>query len=441
LSYQNYYENEEQQKPGTSRILLRILLVAAVLAVAGLLIAGVVRSIYEEQSWEDLEELFPDRFPDPFPDQGPGIFDPPQESGSTTPPAPTPLPTSRPMADLDGQAPAIIDDTNPISDIAEGVADSIVGVENYVTAFGAEEPKLMQGTGSGFIVSSEGYILTNAHVVQGAERIMITLMSGEELEAELMGADNYMDVAVLKVEREGLPALAIGDSEALRVGEFVVAVGNPLGRELEGSVTFGIVSARARSITIDGITNSYIQTDAAINFGNSGGPLLNMRGEVVGINTAKSVYAGIDQFGNVVNAEGLGFALPIQDAMEVARMLITEGRIRRPAVGITVITLTEEEARSRGLDEPGVLVYAVVNGGPAEKAGIRPDDVILSFNGTTVTNQDQLTDMIDTLRVEDVVEFEILRGTERLHISVPLGDLNELDYDNQTMGEFAEESE
>ena len=214
--------------------------------------------------------------------------------GATEPPVSvaTPLPGGHEMPALDGVPPDLADVpqfflNNPIPDIFDAVSDSVVGVVNYTTQrIGERRMLAIYGSGSGFIVSSEGYILTNAHVIEDAEEITVLLANGEEVEAALIGFDEETDVAVLKVEHEGLVPMALGDSDAVRVGEFVVAIGNPLDTSsLANTTTFGVISAHAREITIDGHTNTYLQTDAAINFGNSGGPLVNQAGQVVGINT------------------------------------------------------------------------------------------------------------------------------------------------------------
>ncbi len=425
MNYQSYYENdpgqqdggEQNQRPKVGRIVLLVVLIAAVLAIVAILVAGVVRSIQQNIPWA---ELLPQYTPAPTP-----------MAEQTVQPEPTPFPTQRPMADLDGTAPFIIESDNPIPDIAEAVGECVVGVENYVQmSLGIGNEDVLQGQGSGFVISSEGYILTNCHVVQGADSLKVTLQNGDEVDAELIGKDAFMDIAVLKVAHQGLKALKFGDSDSIRVGEYVVAVGNPLGRELEGTVTMGIISARARSINIDGQTNTYIQTDAAINFGNSGGPLLNMSGEVIGINTAKSITAGYDEYGRSISAEGLGFALPINDVKGIVEELITKGYIQRPAIGITVVTLTNAEAEELGIPA-GVMVYGVVRGGPAEQSGLQAGDVVIRCEGVAIETQTQLTDMIEEKSVGDQLDFTILRDNEEQTIRVTLGDKNSMDFTNQ----------
>jgi serine protease Do len=359
--------------------------------------------------------------------------------GATEPPVSvaTPLPGGHEMPALDGVPPDLADVpqfflNNPIPDIFDAVSDSVVGVVNYTTQqIGRRRMLAIYGSGSGFIVSSEGYILTNAHVIEDAEEITVLLANGEEVEAALIGFDEETDVAVLKVEHEGLVPMALGDSDAVRVGEFVVAIGNPLDTSsLANTTTFGVISAHAREITIDGHTNTYLQTDAAINFGNSGGPLLNMNGEVIGMNSAKSITAGYDEYGNMVSAEGIGFALPINAVREIMELLVTEGHIERPAVGISVLTLTEVIAAE--LDLPvssGVYVDSVVAGGPASQAGVLAGDVIISANGQALTDRSEFMEIIEASHIGDTIAVEVYRNGETLRLDIVLGDKGAMDYE------------
>ena len=348
--------------------------------------------------------------------------------------APAPSPTASPtesdreMPELDGTAPAISTDSmNPIPTVFEDVAPSVVGVVQYRTMDGILD---VYGTGTGFIVSSKGYLLTNAHVVEGAELVTVMLPDGEEIDAKVIGMDTDTDVAVLKIERDGLKALAIGDSDDVRVGEFVLAIGNPLDmKRLANTLTFGIVSAKSREITIDGQTNSYLQTDAAINYGNSGGPLLNMHGEVIGINSAKSVTAGYDSFGNPISAEGIGFALPINTAVEIMQILIEKGTVERPAVGITIYTLTETQAAKLNVKE-GVYVESVVKGGPAYQAGVKAGDIIIKANGKQISEQSELVNMINNCKIGDSIELVLLRNGEEITCTIQLGNKTELNFND-----------
>lgn len=370
----------------------------------------------------------------------------PEADGAEASPSPfpapalrTPAPEDRQMPEMDGTVPdlsAYADSfymNNPIPEICATVADSVVGVLNYRTqTFGRNRMMEVYGSGSGFIISSKGYVLTNAHVVEEAEKIGVLFSDGTEVEALLIGSDNDSDVAVLKVEKEDLVPIAVGDSESVRVGEFVIAIGNPLDSErLANTVTLGVISATARELTIDGNTNEYLQTDAAINFGNSGGPLINMHGEVVGMNSAKTMLAGYDEYGNAYSAEGLGFALPINYVEEIMAQLITEGSIERPAVGIMVYTMTESYAAQQGIDYmPGVGVSSVVAGGPADLAGIRAGDVITELNGQPVSEKEVLIAYIGTRKIGDTVELTVVRKGETLHCTIELSNKAGLKYSN-----------
>ncbi len=416
MSYEDYYENVDNgydQKPPkrTGRIVLLVIFVAAIFLVIGMLLMGLIQST--QQPYNPLPSERPVPAQSPAPDQ------------TQQPAAPTPLPTERPMVMLDGVAPVLPSSGNPIPDIVDAVAPSVVGVLN----FGEEtmDEGTEQGMGSGFIVSSEGYILTNAHVVEGAKGLAVTLIDGTEVKAELIGSDAISDVAVLKVDQAGLKPLKLGNSDPIRVGDYVVAVGNPLGWGLEGTVTMGIISARSRSITIDSHTNTYIQTDAAINVGNSGGPLLNMSGEVIGINAAKTINAGYDESGAVISAEGLGFALPINDVRAITEQLITKGYVERAALGINITEMTKAQMEEKSLQN-GVLVISVVNGSPADKAGLKPGDVILSCDGIRITEKNQLSDYVNSKPVGTQIQLVILRDGKELTLKADLVDMSTLDY-------------
>lgn len=343
------------------------------------------------------------------------------------------------MPELDGVAPELkgyedsIFFNNPIPEIYDAVSESVVAVLNYRSQkINAHELLTIYGSGTGFIVSENGYVLTNAHVVEKAEKVKVRLVNGDEYDAVVMGADTETDVAILKIEAAGLKAIAIGDSDDIHVGEFVIAIGNPIDEErLANTTTLGIVSATARELTIDSYTNTYIQTDAAINFGNSGGPLLNMKGEVIGMNSAKSVTAGYDDLGNSLSAEGLGFALPINSVIEIMEHLLTVGDIQRPAVGITVANMTELLAAQ--LDIPfseGVLVYTVVKNGPADDAGVLTGDIIVEANGTMIKDKEQLIDIINACEIGDSIELKILRNGEYITCSISLSLKEDMDFDD-----------
>ena len=232
-----------------------------------------------------------------------------------------------------------------------------------------DQPK---GVGSGFILTSDGFVMTNAHVVEGADEVIVTLPDKREFKAKIIGADKRSDVAVVKIEATGLPAVKIGDTSRIRVGEWVMAIGSPFG--LENTVTAGIVSAKQRDT---GDYLPFIQTDVAINPGNSGGPLINMRGEVIGINS--QIYSRSGGF------QGISFAIPMDEATRVSDQLRSSGRVTRGRIGVQIDQVSKEVAESIGLGKPqGALVRGVESGAPADKAGIEAGDIITKFDGKQI---------------------------------------------------------
>jgi len=270
----------------------------------------------------------------------------------------------------------------------------------------------VQGMGSGFIIAPEGYIVTNHHVIHAASEITVTLGDGTRLEAELVGSDPKTDLAVLKVEfEEPLPYASFGKSDDTRVGDWVIAIGNPFG--LGGSATTGIVSARGRDIR-SGPFDDFLQIDAPINRGNSGGPLFDLNGRVIGINTAIFSPNG----GNV----GIGFAIPSKLAESVVEELRTTGRVERGWLGVTIQPVDEEIAEGLGFDgEAGALVASVVPGSPAERAGLRPGDVIIGFAGTEVTSPKALTRQAAMVKPGTETEIEVWRDGEHATFDVAMG--------------------
>lgn len=340
----------------------------------------------------------------------------------------TPIPPVGTMPELDGSAPNLSNSNNPMIDMIDHVSGGVVGIINYGYS-NKYERDLEYGSGSGFVISTEGYILTNSHVVEGATKLGVMFVDGEEVEAQLVGYDKSFDIAVLKVEKDSLQALKIGESESVRVGEFVIAIGDPTGRELSGTTTFGIISATSRSMNIDGITNEYIQTDAAVNPGNSGGPLINMSGEVIGVVSAKTVTASYDEYGNAISAEGLGFALPIDQAIKVASQLITEGKVLRPGIGVSVATWSEMYATEYGTPE-GILVASVIKDGPGHKAGLKPNDIIVEVEGQSGITQDEFVSIIKGKLVGDEIEVKYWRSGNYYSTILVLDDLNSLGSEN-----------
>jgi len=266
---------------------------------------------------------------------------------------------------------------------------------------GGDEPQ-QRGVGSGFILSADGFVMTNAHVVDGADEVFVTLTDKREFKARIVGADKRTDVAVVKIEATGLPFVKIGDVNRLKVGEWVVAIGSPFG--LENSVTAGIVSAKQRDT---GDFLPFIQTDVAINPGNSGGPLLNLRGEVVGINS--QIYSRSGGF------MGISFAIPIDEASRVADQLRTNGRVIRGRIGVQIAPVTKEVAESIGLGKPGgALVQSVESGGPADKAGVEAGDIITRVDGKVVEKQGDLPRIIGSMKPGTKATVQVFRrGTTR----------------------------
>lgn len=259
-----------------------------------------------------------------------------------------------------------------------------------------------RGTGSGVIYDKAGYIATNNHVVEGANEIIVSLPDGRTVKGKVLGADAVTDLAVVKIEADNLPVAKFGDSDTLQVGEPAIAIGNPLGLEFRGSVTAGVISALNRSIELGERKFSLIQTDAAINPGNSGGALVNADGEVVGINSAKIVVSGV---------EGIGFAIPVNTAKPILDELASRGRVARPYLGASLMDKDVAERYGFEIDlHGGIFLVKVVQGSPADKAGIRPGDIILRFNGAKVATAMDLRSKIDACKVGDRVEVVILHN-------------------------------
>lgn len=269
--------------------------------------------------------------------------------------------------------------------------------------------------GSGFIISPDGYIMTNAHVVDGADEVMVKLTDKREIKAKVIGTDKRTDVALLKIKANGLPTVRLGDPAKLRVGEWVVAIGSPFG--FESTVTAGIVSAKGRALPQENFV-PFIQTDVAINPGNSGGPLFNMSGEVVGINS--QIYSRTGGF------MGLSFAIPIDVAMEVQSQLRASGKVSRGRIGVMIQEVTKELAESFGLSKPqGALVAAVEKGGPAEKAGLEVGDVILRFNDKSVAQSSDLPRVVGNAKPGSKATLQIWRAGASKDLSLTVGEMSD----------------
>lgn len=272
-------------------------------------------------------------------------------------------------------------------------------------------PREAASLGSGFIISRDGYVLTNHHVVNNASEIIVKLKDRRELVAKLIGSDESTDVALLKVESKDLPVFEIGNPDDLQVGEWVLAIGTPFG--FEQSVTAGIVSAKGRSLP-DGNYVPFIQTDVAINPGNSGGPLINMQGKVVGINS--QIYSRSGGY------MGLSFSIPIDVAMNVVDQLKSKGKVARGWLGVQIQDVTRQLAESFGMDRPhGALVAKVISGGPAEKAGLQVGDIIVEFNGQIIETSGELPPRVGVFPVDEKAKVKILRQGDKQEISVKIG--------------------
>ena len=305
---------------------------------------------------------------------------------------------------------------SPVVAIAAKAGPSIVGVKvTYTTQsfFGEQEA---DEEGSGIIYSEDGYIITNYHVIESAinnEKALVEVSianDDEKYEAKIIGGDEITDLAVIKIDKTGLTKAEFGESSKLQVGEMAVAIGNPLGEEFAGSVTVGYISALNRQITTDGRTYNLVQTDAAINPGNSGGALVNSTGQIIGINTVKISVTGV---------EGLGFAIPIDDALPIIKELIENGKIVRPYIGVSGIDLDSTTARRNNLVE-GIYVAQVLNGSPAKEAGIQRGDVIVKIEGTEVKTMEELNKIKNTKKIGDTITLTINRNGKETDVKVKL---------------------
>lgn len=297
-------------------------------------------------------------------------------------------------------------DESSVLEVVEKVSQSVVNINTVrllQDVFYRVVP--IKGMGSGTIINSKGYVLTNNHVIEGAEKIEVTLASGGVLAGRLAGAYASVDIAMVKVGGEGFPAAELGDSDRLRVGQRVFAIGNPFGLAGGPSVTAGVVSAVNRSIRSErGVFEGFVQTDAAINPGNSGGPLVDVNGRVVAISTAIVPFA-----------HGIGFAIPINSARRFAEEIIRFGRVVRPWVGVSGLSVTREIAAYYGLSvDSGVLVAEVVSGGPADRAGLVKGDIVVGLDDASVRGVGELQRLVQERKIGEKVRLVVVRGSRKL---------------------------
>ena len=436
MEHNGFYSSEQPKRQRDGGNAFTTIVILIVIILLALLIVGLFwPNLLGGDSSSDFTMIMP--APTATPQASDGSALPPAAEDTVVPEA-TPMPevnnNDRTMPSLDGIAPVVpgLAD-NPIPDIYDAVSPGVVGVLNYQVGKNAlgKDVDVLYGSGTGFAVSSEGYILTNAHVVDGASKVTVKVYGEkEERDATLIGSDAETDIAVLKVEGVTLQPLKLGDSDQVRVGEYVLAIGNPLSTdELANTITFGIVSATARQVTIDNYTNTYLQTDAAINFGNSGGPLINMSGEVIGINSAKTVTAGYDEMGNALSAEGIGFALPINQVQKIMAILITKGYVERPGIGVTVSTVDKAMAEENGVPT-GAIVLSVVKGRPADQAGILKGDIIVEANGKTIETHEEFVNTVLNCMIGDELKVKLYRDGEYLELTILVGNKSEMNFDD-----------
>lgn len=304
---------------------------------------------------------------------------------------------------------------NSVNKVAEAVGPAVVGITNNADAFEGDSSK--QSSGSGIIFKSDGYIVTNYHVIEGADKVIVKLSNGKNgrtFRATVIGTDATSDLAIVKIDANNLPTATFGDSSKTRVGDVAIAIGNPLGEEFEGSVTAGIISANNRNIDVidekTGEVTRYkvVQTDAAINPGNSGGALCNERGDVIGINSLK--------LGADYNVEGMGFAIPINDAKKIIDELLKNGKVIRPFLGIVSGTAIAD--KNNGVQ--GAYIKGVVPGSGAAKAGIKPTDIITEIDGIKVVTIDDIRDILERKKIGDKVPCKVYRQGKFVKVQIVL---------------------
>lgn len=314
----------------------------------------------------------------------------------------------------------------PAVQIAENISPSVVGITAYEKQLVSGQEPIEQAldAGTGFVISEDGYILTNNHVVANGNLIKVTTSDNQEHVAQKIGGDSATDIAVLKVDGLGIKAVPVGDSDFVKAGELAVAIGNIHGEKFSNSVTVGHVSITSQEVIVDGNKMDMIQTDAAINPGNSGGPLIGSDGKVIGVTSAKKFYSGMDADGNLLSSEGVGYAIPINKAIGIAEQLIENGSIPRAGIGITYTMISEVDAKLWQTPR-GALVADVTSGGPADQAGIQQNDVITELDGVDLTNG---TDMpiLSQKAVGETINAKVWREGKEYTVELTLADMNSI---------------
>ncbi len=408
--YSNYEGPPPPRKRGGGSVALGVIIVGLVAVLLFTSIAGVILFLYKGY----------DRLVEPSPEIVETL--PPNKTSPTDSPSPSDEPTPSEnvvdprfhLEDFARPAPQEGKELLSIPEIVEKAKPAVVAIYTNVVIDRGAYFGLVESTvaGSGFIITENGYIVTNAHVIEDARSVVVYLEDERTYDATVVGADSYADVAVLKVDAEDLPTVPLGDSDQLLVGELAIAIGNPTGK-LRGTVTSGIVSALDRDMPESPIP--LIQTDAALNSGNSGGALLNAYGEVIGINQLKIVYA---DSGRDEPIQGISFAIPSNAAKTIIESLIRTGKHEWPMMGITVSTVQKELAEQRNFHYPGVVIASVERYGPGSKAGLRAGDVITKIDGKDVTTVRELSDAKNQYKVGDTVTLEVYRGERVMEVSL-----------------------
>lgn len=328
------------------------------------------------------------------------------------------------LPDLGGDLPIIEDSLNPVPDIVEQLQPAIVSIlVQQVSKDQSDTPVVKNvSAGSGFIITKDGYIVTNNHVIEQGNQFIVIDSQELEYNAEFVGTNTIMDIAVLKIEaKHELKALPIGNSNSIRSGEMVIAVGNPFGANtnLAGTVTVGYVSAEQRNLVVNGIEQRYIQTDAALNMGNSGGPLLNTRGEIIGVNNLKSLVSVPSSNNTVISSEGIGFAIPINDAIECIKQIILSGSTTKPGIGIYFYDLTYEECVEFSISS-GCRIDSFMTNSIAESSGLKVGDIIVECDGEKQVNINYISNLISQKNIGDTVNFVILRDNSYLEFNIEI---------------------